>query len=217
VRRGWSIEKHRVELEINALVLTVQVDRVSPAAVSTRSNLLGAWSIPVGERSVILRRVRSLDVARNELWVDGVKIPPSTAPIPWIAARVGAPCKVHPSIAASSLVPAATIECGACRTPVCPTCCAVDGVRCRECFTRADEEMRKQDRANRLKGPLITVALIGALALYGWLAHSRAFLECAAGLTALIAFLLVRGLIRERMDERALPIVGESEARRSRK
>jgi hypothetical protein len=200
MRRGWSIDKRRVELEINALVLTVRVDGANPPALAMRSNLLGMWPIQVGDRGTTLRRVRSIDVARNELWVDGVKVPHSPQSMRWTPAKAGAPCKIHPGLA-----PAATIECGVCHAPVCAECCAVDGVRCRECFARAVEELRKQDRANRIKGPVISAVVIAAVWIVGLAAHVRVLLELAGGATALLAFLLIRGLIGERLEARKIP------------
>lgn len=75
MRKGWSIGKHRVEVEVIARQMTVRVDAASPPVLAMRSNLLGTWPLTVGKRVVELRRVRSIDIARNELWVSGVKVP----------------------------------------------------------------------------------------------------------------------------------------------
>jgi hypothetical protein len=196
MRRGWTIDEHRVEIDITASVLTARVDGAQ--ALSIRSNLLGSWSIRVGDREVELRRVRSFDVAVNQLWVDGVKVPHSAEPLQRIAATPDARCKVNRS-------DVATIECSACRAPVCSACRAVDGVRCRECFTRAVDELRRHDRANRIKGLVVSVALIAAVALAGKVSHNVVLLECAAGATVLFGFLVVRGLIRERSEAHTIP------------
>lgn len=200
MRRGWSIDERRVELEINALVLTVRVDGANPPALAMRSNLLGMWPIQVGDRVATLRRVRSIDVARNELWVDGVKVPHSPQTIPRTSVKGGVPCKIHPGLA-----PPATVACGVCHAPVCAACCAVDGVRCRECFARAVEEPSKQDRANRIKGPVISAVLIAGTWLVALATHARVLFELAGGATVLLAFLLVRGLIGERLEARKIP------------
>lgn len=208
MRRGWTIDEHRVEIEINAMVLTARVDRAPTPALSIRSNLIGSWPIAVGERMVELRRIRSFDVAVNQLWVDGVKVPPTPNALSRITAKADVRCKIHSSSTGSDAVPAATIECSVCGAPVCSACCAVDGVRCRECFARAVEELRRQDHANRIKGPVISIVLIGALALVGWVSHQLVFLECAGGATFLFGLLLIRGLVRERSDTRSLPPPG---------
>jgi hypothetical protein len=186
-----------VLLEINALLLFVRVDEASKPVLALRSNLLGTWPFPVGKRVVELRRVRSLDVARNELWVNGVKVPHSREAIPWRKASVDARCKLHP-------MSVATIECGVCSGPACADCRAVDGVRCTGCFERAVEELRKEDRSKRLKGLILSGVLIFAIALYGLVAESRKALTCALGATVLFAFLVIHGTIRERMEARAL-------------
>ena len=204
MRKGWSIGKHRVEVEILARLMTVRVDGASPPVLALRSNLLGTWPLTVGKRVVELRRVRSIDVARSELWMDGVKVPNSLEPIPWRRAAADARCKCHPLSAASyrspGLAPVAKIECGVCLAPVCPDCRAVDGVRCKECFDAAVEQMRRTEMAARIKGPIIAIVLISFIALYGWVAASPKALECAAGATALVAFLMINGLIRERRE-----------------
>jgi len=205
MHRAWTIENHRVDLDIHAPILTVRVDGATPPALSMRSNFLGTWPIQVGGRVATLRRVRSIDVARNELWVDGVKIPPTPERIVVTFPKSGARCKVHPPSGGSRPAPTAAIECGICHSAACDECRAVDGVRCHYCFARAVEELRRRDRANRVMGPLLGVVLIAAVAFVAVAAHSRVFLRCAVGLTALLLFLMIRGLIGERLEASKVP------------
>ena len=58
--------------------MTVRVDGTNPPALALR-NEVGRWSLPIGERTVELRRIRNLDVARNELLRAGRSLPLASA------------------------------------------------------------------------------------------------------------------------------------------
>ena len=200
LQRGWSIGKHRVDLEVNAGIFTVKVDGAGPPVVRQRSNLLGVWPFQVGDRVATLRRVRTIDVARNELWVDGVKVPHSAQPIPYRKAAPGTSCKPHAGVA-----PPAEIACGVCGTPLCAAC-TIDGVRCAPCFDGAAEKLRREDRAKQVFGIVASIVLIVAIALFGFAADSRRALQCTFGMTVLLVFLLINGLVRGRLEARAVAV-----------
>ena len=208
MRKAWSIGKHRVKLEITGYILTVRLDEDAEPVLALRSNLLGTWPFRVGDRVVELRRVRNLDVARNDLWVNGVKVPPSAQPIAWREPPVDARCKPHPmndeSYRSSALATTAILECGVCGAPVCADCSAADGVRCKGCFERAAQELRKRERASRIMGPIAAVALTLLVGIVGLVARSPKVFACATGMAGLIGFLMIRGLWRERIEARVV-------------
>jgi hypothetical protein len=205
LQRGWSIGTHRVDLVVDARIFAVKVDGEAPPAVEQRSNLLGVWPFRVGDRVATLRRVRTIDVARNELWIDGVRVPHSVQPIPRKEAPPGASCKSHRGAAAYRGA-TAEVACGVCGTPLCAACTAVDGVRCAACFDGAAEKLRKDDRAKQMLGIVATITLIAAVALVGFVAESPKVLSCAVGMTGLLVFLLIHGAVRGRLEARAVAV-----------
>ncbi len=136
------------------------------------THLLADYPLKVGKRDVILRRVRNLDVARSEIWIEGVKVPPSEEPIPRRKPQKDAVCKVHPGgpggYRSPGTAPEAKFACGICRDPLCNACTSVDGVRCKACFDRATAEMAKAERELRIKGPLLGLALGVLVLVFGF-------------------------------------------------
>jgi hypothetical protein len=182
-------------------MFTVRVDGATAPAVAHRSNLLGLWPFQVGDRVATLRRVRTIDVARNELWVDGVRVPHSAEPIRWKKAAPGLSCEAHRGVA-----PPAEISCGVCGSALCAGCTAVDGVRCGDCFRDAVERLRQDDRRKQVFGLVGTIALITTVTFVGLTVQSDKVLECAAGMTVLLVFLLVNGVVRGRMEAASVPV-----------
>jgi len=161
---GWSIGKHRVVVDVRAPFLTVFIDEEAQNELPPiPTNLLLDIPLVVGKRKVVLRRVRNLDVARSELWIDGVKVPPTEEEIPWRKPPKDAACKVHPGGKGGyrdpGAMPLAKLACGVCRDPLCRECVSVDGVRCKPCLEKAAAEMVKAERELRIKGPLLGIAL----------------------------------------------------------
>jgi hypothetical protein len=190
-----------VDLEVNATIFTVKVDGAAPPVITRSSKLLGVWPFEVGDRVATLRRVRTIDVARNELWVDGVKVPHTDQAVAPKKPAAEARCKAHRGAA-----PPAVLACGVCSTPLCAACIAVDDVRCLGCFEDAAEKLRKEERAKQLFGLIAAVVLIAAIALFGFAAESRQALKCAIGMTALLIVLLINGAVRGRLEARAVAV-----------
>ncbi|MDI1477137.1 hypothetical protein [Polyangium sp. y55x31] len=168
---GWSIGKHRLEVDVRAPFLTILLDEEKMLEHVIPTHLLGDYPLVVGKRKVVLRRVRNLDVARSEVWIDGVKVPPSEDPIPRRKPPKDGMCEVHPGGTAGyrepGAMPAAKLACGICRVGLCNTCVSVDGVRCKSCFDKATAEMVVAERDLRIKGPLLGVALGALVFIFG--------------------------------------------------
>jgi hypothetical protein len=160
---GWSIGKRRVVVNVGAPFLAIYIDEELVPGITLPTKLLIDVPLKVGKRDVLLRRVRNLDVARSEIWIDGVKIPPTEEAIPWRKPPKDATCSVHPKGAGGyrdpGINPPAKLACGVCRAPLCGECVSVDGVRCKRCLESAAAEMVKIEREQRIKGPILGVAL----------------------------------------------------------
>ncbi|HVK66968.1 MAG TPA: hypothetical protein VM694_20930 [Polyangium sp.] len=168
---GWTIGKHWVQVDVREPFLTIFVDEKKTLENTIPTNVLGDFPLKIGKRRVLLKRVRNLDVARSEIWIDDVKVPPSDDPIAWRKPPKDGVCKVHPGGTAGyrqpGAMPDAKLACGVCRDPLCDSCVAVDGVRCKACFDTATTAMVKAERALRIKGPLLGVALGALVFIFG--------------------------------------------------
>ncbi|MDI3284860.1 hypothetical protein [Polyangium sp. 15x6] len=168
---GWSIGKHWVQVDVREPFLTIFVDEERTRENEIPTHALGDFPLKIGKRGVLLRRVRNLDVARSEIWIDGVKVPPSEDPIPRRKPKKDTVCEVHPGGKGGYRDPGATAEakraCGVCRVSLCDSCVAVDDVRCKACFETATTAMVKAERALRIKGPLLGVALGALVFVFG--------------------------------------------------
>ncbi|MDI1431861.1 hypothetical protein [Polyangium sorediatum] len=170
---GWSIGKHRLEVtvDVRAPFLTILLDEEKMHEQLIPTHLLGDYPLVVGKREVLLKRVRNLDVAQSEVWIDGVKVPPSADPIPRHKPPMDGECEVHPGGTGGyrelGALPVAKLACGVCRVGLCNTCVAVDGVRCASCFEQATTEMVREEREWRTHGPLIGVALGALVFIFG--------------------------------------------------
>jgi hypothetical protein len=168
---GWSIGKHWLQIDVRPPFLTIFIDEEKTLENTIPTHLLGDYPLKIGKRQVLLKRVRNLDVARSEIWIDGVKVPPSEDPIPRRKPPKDGVCKVHPGGTAGyrepGVVAEAKLSCGVCRDPLCNTCVSVDGVRCKPCLEKATAEMVKAERELRIKGPLLGVALGVLVFIFG--------------------------------------------------
>jgi hypothetical protein len=204
--KEWSIGRHRVQVEVAGMAVVVRTDGVT--ALELDSKMLGTWSFDVGSRAVDLRRVRTLDVARSELWIDGIKVPPTPEPIARRRAPKDAHCEKHatrseptrsePVYRKPGLAPLAKIECGVCHAAICVEHRAVDNVRCTECFADAAAQLQREERAIRVKGVGIALGLVLAIGVVGVVTDSPKIITCAVGAAFVGLFSVVGGLLKER-------------------
>ncbi|MDC3954493.1 hypothetical protein [Polyangium jinanense] len=201
---GWSIGKHRVQVDVREPFLTIFVDEEKTRENEIPTHELGDFPLKIGKRGVLLRRVRNLDVARSELWIDGVKVPPSEEPIPQRKPKKDTVCEVHPGGRGGYRDPGAAADaklaCGICRVPLCDSCVAVDGVRCKACFETASTAMVKAERALRIKGPLLGVALGLLLFIFGLALDSMRMAGAGLAAIALVGVRVGIGYAKERRE-----------------
>ncbi|MDI1443162.1 hypothetical protein [Polyangium sp. 6x1] len=168
---GWSIGRHWVQVDVRAPFLTIFVDEEKMLDNTIPTHLLGEYPLKIGKREVVLKRVRNLDVARSEIWIDGVKVPPSEDPIPRRKPPKDGICEAHPGGKAvyrePGAMPEAKLACGVCRAALCNRCVSVDAVRCKACFDKATAAMMQAERDLRIKGPLLGVALGVLVFIFG--------------------------------------------------
>lgn len=201
---GWSIGRNRVEVDTRGPFLRILVDDEALSYAPIPTNLLGDYPLRIGKRDVVLRRVRNLDVARSEIWIDGVKVPPTEEMIPQRLSRKDATCKVHPKGPGGyrhpGIMPTAKYLCGVCRIPICKDCFSVDGVRCAACFEKATFEMVKAERALRIKGPLLGAALGGIVFIFGLALDVPKIAGGGLAAIALVVMLVGRGYWLEKQE-----------------
>lgn len=202
---AWTVGNHRVEVRGDGTQVRVMVDDVDQQ-LPIHARWLGEWPLHVGKRDVQLVRVRNLDVARSELWISGVRVPPSEIRIPRRKATEGSTCERHVDTGGgayrSASAPAARITCGVCGLALCRQCIAVDGVRCAVCFEAATRTMEKRQRELRVMAPAFGAALGVLMVLAGLAARVPKVATAGAGLVGLTVFLVARGLWRERVEAR---------------
>lgn len=165
---GWTIGKYRVEVSENAASwLLLSIDDEPPVTLGS-ARILGDYPVRIGKRDGIIRRVRNLDAARTELWMDGVCVPHSLDSLIQKLASKGTFCEgAHPESFRTASAPA-KYRCPTCRKLLCAKHVAVDRVRCPACFEEAgrhDAQEIQQVRTGTLRfGAAIGIftALLGA-------------------------------------------------------
>jgi hypothetical protein len=201
---GWSVGKHHLLVDSRGPFVLVSVDEVPLKGVVIPSRVLGDYPIKIGKRDVVLRRFRNLDVARTELWIDGIRVPPSEVMIPRRTPPKDAVCTLHPlpqsAYREQGVVLAAKIACGVCRAPICKECIAVDDVRCKPCFEKATVEMHKADRALRIKGVVAGLSVAVLLMIFGLALDAKPMFVAGAGALVLVVMLAVNGLWQEKRE-----------------
>jgi len=206
---GWSIGKHWLEIDVRTPFLTILIDEAQTLQNTIPTHVLGEYPLKVGKRTVLLKRVRNLDVARSEVWIDGVKVPPSEDPIPRRKPPSDASCKVHPGGKGGYREPGkvteAKLACGVCRDPLCNTCAAVDGVRCKPCFDKATAEMARAERELRVKGPMLGVALGVLVFIFGRALEIPRLAGIGLAAIVLVAIRVGIGYVQEKREVKNRP------------
>ena len=134
---GWTIGKYRVEVSENAaswLLLSIDDE---PSMTLGSARVLGDYPVRIGKRDAVVRRVRNLDVALTELWMDEIRVPHSPDSLIQKLAPKGTFCEgAHPESFRTAAV-SAKYRCPTCRKLLCAKHVAVDHVRCPACFEEA--------------------------------------------------------------------------------
>jgi hypothetical protein len=77
------------------------------------------------------------------------------------------------------------------------------GIPRNACFERASEDLQKRERSLRIKGPLAGLVIALFVALIGLIAESPKVIAGGAATALLVGYLVVSGLIRERIEAKA--------------
>jgi hypothetical protein len=200
---GWTIGKYRVEVRENGVVLTVSLDD-EPPRVLANARILGDYPLQIGKRDAVVRRVRNLDVARSELWIGDVCVPPSPDSLIQKLAPRGTFCEgAHPESFRTAAAPA-TYLCPTCRKLLCKRHVAIDRVRCPACFEEAGHAAALELRRIRIKGPLLGVGIGAVVALLGAGLGVPQMFGLGAGAMVLVVIKVTSGYLRERKEARLL-------------
>lgn len=198
---GWTIGKHRVELNDNGAVLMVSLDD-EPPRVLAAARVLGEYPLPIGKRDAVVRRVRNLDIARSELWIGDVCVPPSPDSLIQKLAPQGTFCEdAHPEGFRTAAAPAKYL-CPTCRRLLCARHVAVDRVRCPACFDEAGRAAALTLQRLRVKGPLLGVGIGVVTALLGAGLGVPQMVGIGAAATVLVVVKTTSGYLRERKEAR---------------
>ena len=198
---GWTIGKHRIEVVAGASLITVSVDDAPPRPLAVAKQL-GDFPLRIGKRDAIIRRVRNLDVARSELWIGDVCVPPSPDWLVQKLAPAGALCEgPHPESFRSAAAPA-KYRCPTCRKLLCATHVAVDRVRCLACSEEASRTAALELQGSRRLGPLLGLGLGVFIAIVGVAVDVPSMLALGI-MTVVVVFLNVTfGYLAERKEAR---------------
>ena len=103
---GWMIGKYRVEVKATGDLVSVSIDD-EPFKPIVHARILGDFPLRIGKRDAVVRRVRNLDWARTELWIDDVCVPASPDSLVQKLAPGGALCEgAHPESFRTATAPA---------------------------------------------------------------------------------------------------------------
>jgi hypothetical protein len=173
---------------------------------------LGEWTLTLAGRRALLRRVRRIDTAVCELWIDGVLIPPTRGDARRGLPPKGASCPMHGTNERyrDAAVPA-RVACASCDAPRCLDCLAIDGARCIDCFARATKELAEA-RSTSNKNVLIAVGAIALVTgVLGAVLHADRLVGGAGAIFFLTAFRVWDNKRRAKKDDRELAQLSEQQ------
>lgn len=198
---GWTIGKYRVELRATVDWLSVSIDD-EPFKPFAHARVLGDFPLRIGKRDAIIRRVRNLDVARSELWIDDVCVPHSPDSLIQKLAPKGTLCEgTHPESFRTAAAPAKYL-CPTCRKLLCAKHVAVDRVRCPACFEEAGRADALEIQQMRVKGPILGVGIGIFTALIGAGLGIGQLVGIGAAATVLVGIKVGSGYLQERKEAR---------------
>ncbi len=198
---GWTIGKYRIELKATVDWLSMSIDD-EPFKPFAHARVLGDFPLRIGKRDAIIRRLRNLDVARSELWLDGVCVPESPDSLIQKLAPKDTLCEgVHPESFRTAAAPAKYL-CPTCRKLLCAKHIAVDRVRCPACFEAAGRADALALRQLRTRGPLLGAGLGIGTALLGAALDIDKLVGIGAAATVLVLVKVTMGYFQERKEAR---------------
>ncbi len=198
---GWTIGKYRIELKATVDWLSLSIDD-EPFKPFAHARILGDFPLRIGKRDAIIRRLRNLDVARSELWLDGVRVPESPDSLIQKLAPKGALCEgAHPESFRTASAPAKYL-CPTCRKVLCAKHIAVDRVRCPACFEAAERADALALKQLRTRGPLLGAGLRIFTALLGAGLGIGQMVGIGMAATALVLVKVTTGYFQERKEAR---------------
>lgn len=153
-------------------------------------NLLAIYVIPWRGRAVELRRTRNLDVAKSELWVDGLLCPPGEDRAGEV--KDGARCAGHGKAASGA--------CAMCGVAMCLRCAAPDGCRCRACFDEAADRAKTVSKRRRWLGAAFGIGMGLVMFALGLRYDGPLLGKAGAGVLVLTLMLVGTGIYRERKE-----------------
>lgn len=199
---GWTVGKYRVEVSENAAGWLLMSIDDEPPTILGAARVLGDYPVRIGKRDGIIRRVRNLDVARTELWLDGACVPHSPDSLIQKLAPKGTFCEgAHPESFRTASAPA-KYRCPTCRKLLCAKHVAVDRVRCAACFEEAGRADARVLKEMRTRGPLLGVGIGIFTALLGAGLGIGQLVGIGAAATALVGIKVGSGYLQERKEAR---------------